>query len=153
MSLPDKMLMQWHGLSVGIKIAIFILAGAFLFANIGVIVLVALFGGAAVLWVLPHAQRLYAKWNDKILAEWFVSRNIVFTYQTNSDKHSKIDLLVTRIWTSKDGELMVSGFYHHRDMNLRFRAERMSEVEDLDNKCIYESGISWAAAIIESDRV
>ncbi len=153
MRLPDKLLMQWHGLSVGIKIAIFILVGAFLFANIGVIVLAALFGGAAVLWVLPHAQRLHANWNNKIIAEKFVSRNIVFTYQTNSDKHSKIDLLVTRIWTAKDGELMVSGFYHHRDMNLRFRAERMSEVEDIDSKSIYESGLSWAAAIIESDRV
>ena len=41
-------------------------------------------------------------------------------------------------------------FYHHRDMNLRFRAERMSEVEDLDSKSIYDSGISWAASVAKS---
>ena len=153
MKFPEKPSIQCQGLSISLKMAAFILICAFLFANLGVIVLAALCGGAAIWWALPHAQRLYANWNDKILAEKFLSRNIVFTYQTNSDKHSKIDLLVTRIWTSENGELMVSGFYHHRDMNLRFRAERMSEVEDLDSKRIFESGLAWAAAIIEGDFV
>ena len=153
MKFPDKLSMQWQGLSIIIKIAAFILVGAFLFANLGVIVLVAFCGGAAIWWILPFIYRIYANRNNVVISETFVTRNIVFTYQTNSDIHSKIDLLVTRIWTSKDGELMISGFYHHRDMNLRFRAERMSEVEDLDSKSIYDSGLSWAASIIECDGV
>ena len=153
MNFSDKLLAQWQGLSIGIKIAIFILVCTFFFANLGAILLFTLFGGATVWWLLPHAQRIYAKWNSEIRAEKFVSRDIVFTYQTNSGKHSNIDLRVTRIWTSKDGTLMISGFYHHRDMNLRFRAERMSAVEDIDTIVKYESGLAWAASVIESDAV
>ena len=111
MRFPDKLSMQWQNLSISIKISAFILVSILLFANLGVIVLVALCGGAAIWWTLPYIHRIYANRNVGVISETFVSRNIVFTYQTNSDKHSKIDLLVTRIWTSKDGELMISGFY------------------------------------------
>ena len=153
MRLPQKILAQWHSLSLTLKVAAFILLCAFLFANLGVIVLAASFGGLIVCFGAPYIHRLLSNQPNKVLAEKFVSRNIVFSYQNNYGNYSKIDLLVTRIWTPGDGALMISGFYHHKEITLRFRAERMTEVEDVDKNCVYETGLQWAAAVIDSDDV
>ena len=149
----DNLLSQWQSLSTALKISTFILVTALLFENFGIILLAALCGWTAVWWLLPYARQIYANWNGNIQAEKFVSRNIIFTYQTNHDKHTNIDLRVTRIWASKEGVLMISGFYHNHEINIRFRAGRMFEVEDIDTKVKYESGLAWAAVVIENDTV
>ena len=153
MRLPQKILAQWHNLSLTLKVSSFILLSIFLFANLGVVVLAASFGGLVVWFGAPYIHRFISSRPEDILAEKFVSRNIVFSYENNSGKYSKIDLLVTRIWTSGDGALMISGFYHHKEITLRFRAERMTEVEDVDKNCVYETGLQRAAAVIDSDDV
>ncbi len=153
MIIPQKILAQWHSISLTLKVAVFILVCGFLFANLGVIVLAASFGGLVVWFGAPYIHQFISTRPNTILAEKFVSRNIVFSYKNNSGEYSKIDLLVTRIWTSGDGALMISGFYHHKELTLRFRAEHMTEVEDVDKKCVYETGLQWAAAVIDSDDV
>ena len=135
-------------LFIALEIILFVIISSFLFVNLGVIIVIALFAGAVVWWATPYVHRMISNRADTAIAEKFVSRRINFTYQTKSEKQVMINLLVTRIWASRDGDLMVSGYYNQRDINLRFRAERMFDVEDIEHKQKYENGSLWASIII-----